>query len=286
MTLIKKSTFVVFGIFIIISSAYPQDLLDYTNSFKYADYLFNTHQYNLAVVEFERVVFLEPKDTIAKLKLVQSYRYLNDYITAMERIEIFFPRSLSFLPQDFSNEYIKNLLYEHQFQKAYVFLQNSRTLDIMDKKEYQLGILVMQNQWSEAKSFADEYVELLSERETYNLLYGQVTDGLNINYKSPALAASLSAIIPGSGKVYTKQWKDAIYSFLFVSAAGWLTYRAYTANGLGFSSIFWGTVTIGFYSANIYGSHKSAKRFNDRINQSITTEAETILLNDKGNEGP
>ncbi len=156
----------------------------------------------------------------------------------------------------------------------------------MDKKEYQLGILVMQNQWSEAKSFADEYVELLSERETYNLLYGQVTDGLNIHYKSPALAASLSAIIPGSGKVYTKQWKDAIYSFLFVSAAGWLTYRSYTANGLAFSSIFWGSVTIGFYSANIYGSHKSAKRFNDRINQSFTTEAETILLNDKGNEGP
>lgn len=259
----------------------PQNLLDYSNSLKYADYLFQTHQYNLASVEFERVVFLEPRDTLAKLKLIQTYRYLNNNKTALEKIINYFPHNLNNLPEDFSIEYTKILLHENQFQKANSFLQTNKTLDNQTKSEFQLGILMMQYQWTEARGFANEHLDLFNKSEKIDSLNKIISNSLNTKYKNPALAASLSVIIPGTGKFYTRQWKDAIFSFLFVSTTSWLTYKSFTNNGISFNSLFIGAVAVSFYSANIYGSSKSAKIFNQKINQSFRNEVEDILLKDK-----
>lgn len=278
MTLIKKMLFVIFILCNISNAAYSQNLLDYQNSLKYADYLFMTGQYELAAVEFERVVFLEPKDTLAKLKLVQSYRYLSSHSIALNKIEVFFPNCLEYLPEEFSDEYVKNLLYERRFQESREFLCKNITLYKDTKFEYQLGALIMEHKWPEAKSVADDHADLISENMKYGMLYDIACEGLKTPYKNPVLAASLSAILPGTGKIYTGQWKDAIYSFLFVSAGLWLSYHSYSLNGLGVNSIFWGSITIGFYSANIYGSYKSAKRFNQRLNQSYTEAVEVIIL--------
>ena len=90
MILIKKLICSFFYIFFLLGISYSQNLLDYSNSLKYADYLYKTNQFNLAAVEFERIVFLEPKDTLSKLKLIRSYRYLTEYKTAIDRIEKYF----------------------------------------------------------------------------------------------------------------------------------------------------------------------------------------------------
>ena len=281
MILIKKLFCSFFGVFLLLGIASPQNLLDYSNSLKYADYLFNTNQFNLAAIEFERVVFLEPKDTLSKLKLIQSYRHLTEYKTALERVEKYFPNSLNYLPKEFSEEYVRNMLYENQFQKANEFLRDIKTMDIGVRTEYQLGILIMQYLWPEARLFAGENISVLDKTERFDSLYSIIKDGLNANYKSPLLAGSISAIVPGGGKVYTGHWIDALSSFLFVATSTWLTYNSYQKNGFNFSSVLFGSFALSFYTANIYGSAKSAKRNNQKINQSFRNEAEDILLNDK-----
>jgi hypothetical protein len=280
MILIKKLFYCFLCIFLLLGTAYSQNLLDYSNSLKYADYLFKTNQYNLASVEFERVVFLEPKDTLSKLKLIRSYRYLTEYKTALNRIEKYFPYSLNNLPEEFSDEYVRNMLYENQFQKANGFLQTIETMDLGVRAEYQLGIYIMQYQWTEASRFADEHLGVLDKTEKFDNLNTIIKDGLNTNYKSPLLAASISAVVPGGGKAYSGRWKDAIYSFLFVTTSSWLTYKSYKNNGFSFNSVLIGSFALSFYSANIYGSAKSAKRYNQKINQSFRSKAENILLND------
>jgi hypothetical protein len=281
MILFKKLILSFLCFFLFLETAFSQNLLDYSNSLKYADYLFRTKQYNLAAVEFERVVFLEQKDTLSKLKLIQSYRYLTDYKTALIKIENYFPNSLNNLPEDLSEEYVKNMLYENQFQKAFGFLQTNRTLSIGVKTEYQLGIFIMQYQWTDARHFADEHLVILDKTERFDNLNSIIIEGSNAKYKSPLLAGSISAIVPGGGKVYTGHWIDAIYSFLFVTTSSWLTYKSYQNNGLNFNSVLIGSIALTFYSANIYGSAKSAKRFNQNINQSFRSETEDILLNDQ-----
>jgi len=280
MTHFKKLFCGFFFIFILLGSASSQNLLDYPNSIKYADYLFKTNQYNLASVEYERIVFLEPKDTLSKLKLIRTYRYLAEFKTALNRIKEFFPYSLNSVPEEFSDEYVRNTLYENQLQKASEFLQTNITLKIGLKTEYQLGILIMQYQWTEARRFADENIGILDKTERFNKLNGIINEGLNTHYKSPFLAASISAIVPGGGKVYSGKLIDAIYSFLFVTSAAWLTYNSYHKNEFSFNSALIGSFALSFYSANIYGSAKSAKRYNQNKNQFFRNQAEDILLND------
>lgn len=281
MILIKNILFSLFFVFTLLGPTWSQNLLDYSNSLKYADYLFKTNQYNLATVEFERIVYLEPNDTLSKLKLIRSYRYLTEYQTALNRIEMFFPYRLKNLPEEFSNEYVINMFHENQFQKATAFLQTIENMDIGVRTDYQLGLLILQNQWTEASSFVDEHLEVLDKSKRFIGLNNIVLKGLNTNYKSPILAASISAVVPGGGKVYSGRWKDAIYSFLFVTTSSWFTYKSYQNNGFSINSVLLGSFALSFYSADIYGSVQSAKKFNQKKNLSFRSQAENILFNDQ-----
>ena len=280
MTLFIKPFFCSCCVICLLRTTYSQDLYDYSNSLKYADYLFKTNQFKLASAEYERIVFLEPKDTLSRFKLIQSYRYLTEYTTAINRIEKYFQPSLNNLPKKFSDEYVRNLLYDNQFQKATDFLLNINTMDIGVKTEYQLGILMMQYRWTEAGNFADEHLGVLATTGRFDNLNNIIKGGLNTRYKSPFLAASISVIVPGGGKVYSGQWADAIYSFLIVTSSTWLTYKSFQKNGVSFNSFLIGSFALSFHSANIYGSVKSAKRHNQKINQALRSDIENILLND------
>jgi len=44
--------------------------------------------------------------------------------------------------------------------------------------------------------------------------------------------------------------------------------------------MIFGSLTLSFYSANIYGSYKSAQDYNQKANQSATSEIESILFDD------
>jgi len=88
-----------------------------------------------------------------------------------------------------------------------------------------------------------------------------------------------SSIVLGSGKLYTKQWKDGIYAFLIVSAFSWMTYNSIKTKGLNNgSSILLGAVAFIFYATNIFGSYKSAKTYNNKVNKDITKDVESIIL--------
>lgn len=97
--------------------------------------------------------------------------------------------------------------------------------------------------------------------------------------KSPALAAFLSALIPGAGKFYSNQWADGIFSMASVgSAAG---FAAYTFHKQGIESprawIYSATAAV-LYASNVYGSYQSAQRTNRKQQQEIEYAAEAVLF--------
>jgi len=255
-----------------------QNLLNYSNSLKYANYLFQNQQYSLSAIEYERVSFLQPQDTLAKLRIIQSYSFMQDYNRAQNRLENLFPIKLSDYPEDFAIEYYRILFHKHQFDKAFNYLNDNKTIQQSLRTEYMFGTLLMQYKWSEAKIFADVHRHSNLGSPKFDNLYNIVTQGINIRYKKPFNAALFSAFIPGSGKVYTKQWKDGIYAFIFVSAFSLLTYRSVATNGVNFNTLFYGSIALSFYSSNIYGSYKSAVRYNQKMNNNKTEEIENILF--------
>ena len=88
---------------------------------------------------------------------------------------------------------------------------------------------------------------------------------MNPNYKSPALAGILSAVIPGSGKMYVGEWGDGITALLATGLLAFLAYDNFNANHKTRAWIFTGLGAF-FYAGNVYGSIASAQIFNAKIN--------------------
>jgi hypothetical protein len=263
--------FIVF-LFITIC-VHGQDLFNEENTSKFADYLFKTQQYNLAAQEYERLVFLAPSKANYKLSLIQSYRYAGDLTSAQKRILLFFGDSLFNINQTFGTEYLKVELLQGNLAIAQNFIKQSSKLDENTKQHYQTCIYLMKSQWHKADSVIKGFPGI-------DQPLVKLTDkAMHMKYKSPALAAVFSTILPGSGKAYCSYWKDGLISLLFVSANAWQAYRGYTKFGPNSAHFYvFGSLTVGFYLGNIYGSLKAAKRHNKIANDKIHHESENFIL--------
>lgn len=95
--------------------------------------------------------------------------------------------------------------------------------------------------------------------------------------KSPLLAATASAFVPGLGKIYAGNIGEGIASFLVVGALGAITAEHWIKDGPGnWKTIVPGVVCAGFYIGNIYGSYMSVSICNNKIRDAQNT---TILYN-------
>ena len=78
--------------------------------------------------------------------------------------------------------------------------------------------------------------------------------------KSPALAASLSAVIPGSGRMYTNRWFDG-----FMGLSQFVLYAAITnyayQNDWAVLTAISGGITFIVYGGEIYGAYRTAKYY-------------------------
>jgi hypothetical protein len=80
------------------------------------------------------------------------------------------------------------------------------------------------------------------------------------NDKSLFMAAALSAIIPGSGKIYVGKTGEGISSLLLIGFLGAITAENYVKAGpANYKTILFGSLFTVFYIGNIYGSVASLK---------------------------
>jgi hypothetical protein len=73
--------------------------------------------------------------------------------------------------------------------------------------------------------------------------------------KSPVLAAALSMVVPGLGRVYIGRWPDGLMSFLLIGSTAALAAQGFSAEGQG-SVRGWilGGIAGLLYAGNVYGS--------------------------------
>lgn len=167
---------------------------------------------------------------------------------------LFLERDLSCFT-DFSNSISKNLSsYSKNFQ-----LIVPLSIDVLNK-----DFTKATEQAKTAKDFNAIF------EPSYNLL-------AQYNTKNPYLAMGLSMIIPGSGKLYTGSVWEFASSFLGISSfvAGtiytgieyeWKNWRPYV----------FGSCALILYVVDVYGSYKSALRYNDAQNRKICESIDKI----------
>lgn len=78
--------------------------------------------------------------------------------------------------------------------------------------------------------------------------------------KSMLLAGSLSALVPGVGKIYAGRKGNGLYTFLITSLLGAQAYEAYRKDGVKSARfIIYGSLFTSFYIGNIWGSALAVK---------------------------
>ncbi len=260
--MIRLSKFSLLFVLIIFfwQTAKAQDLFNAENSRKFARYLFTTQQYDLAANEYERILTLEPNDTSGFISLLQVYRLGENCQTSFNHINTLNANRF-FGNNKIASEYLKlSLTCNCCYQEKY-FNEALHSLDKNNQAFYRLGLYVLSEKKDSLDQFSRRNRELLINN--YPLLMQKIDDIENFNEKSPALAAIMSAIIPGSGKAYSGFWGDAVMSLVFVSSNAWLSYKGFKKKGVeSANGWIFGSISMGFYLGNIWGSGKAAKTYN------------------------
>ena len=251
-----------------------QDIYTPNKSKEFASYLFKSGQYDLSASEYERLLFLEKNNDSLKLALVNSYFNNGELERAVKRAESLYPKSGQFT-NPMAELYLQMLILGKQFDK---FDQKSDQLPIEQQKKsiYDLHREVMAGNWESVEAKIPQIPP--SEHRSISNLKVLSARAEAFKPKKPWVAVMMSAILPGSGKFYTGNFKDGIFSFLVVGGTAFQAYRGFNKDGVSSTSgwIFSGLAT-GFYAGNMYGSAKSAHVYNQSFWFEIEKDAENII---------
>lgn len=251
-----------------------QDIFNLENSEKYANWLFETKDYKSASEELERVIFLSPNVKTNQLKLIQSYRLSKNYISGINK----------------AKEY-------YEINNDIVFLEEGLKMNLLGRNFLQVDSLLGLQPFPENKKMYYKYASILLNSNRKQIIQNSIlVNNFNLQketelletgiqftlekHKSPALASIMSAIIPGSGKIYAGDWKNGLMSFLYVAASSFNAYRGFRKHGVN-SGYGWIYSSLGFcfYAGNIWGSHKEALRFNKRKKKILEEKVDNIISN-------
>jgi hypothetical protein len=270
----KKTALLLLVLFKFINSS-AQDLYNYDNSKKFAEYLSKSGQYELATREYERLIFMLPQNDSLKTSLLSMYRRSGKLDEALLRGRQLYP-DISLMSSPSAVEYSRSLLLKTEYKTAREFWAANTQLSQPDKVILSATSEILQDNYKSANEILsvlkDEDHKLASD---YKALAGQA---VQIKKKSPALAGIMSTIVPGTGRFYTKDWKDGIVSMFFVGTMAFQSIRGFSKSGV-HSTRGWifGGVGLGFYLGNIHGSVVSAKNYNKKSHQTIRNRIDNLF---------
>jgi tetratricopeptide (TPR) repeat protein len=244
------------------------------NILKFADHLYQERDYLRAAGEYQRYLFCSFGNADSILyKLGLCYRRSGDLDKA-----ITFFRRVADNNTDHHTKFAVSyqIAYSHFLSQQYegsIQILNETLAETEDTDERgRLQILsafnyLHQRRWHDAERTLDGL--RLKDAEQIRIassLRESAREGMELQYKSPLLAGLLSAIVPGAGKLYCKQYGDGFYSLFLAGVAGLLAWDGFRENGVR-SIKGWAFASVGgiFYTGNVYGSAIAARVHNYQL---------------------
>ena len=206
---------------------YLKSFDDDTVRFEYSLCLFNVGKYEEASDNFKTLFYGNPFTEKARLYFYESYFFGKDYKDLRDLAD---------------NQNYKSVRYSKEIDR----LKN-------------ISYLMDCSRLPEMNSFLSVFDD--SVQSSIAKFYYQKK---NPKHKNPITAAVFSAIIPGSGKIYTGEIGDGITAFITTALSAYLAYSNFKADHNFRGWLFTG-LTAFFYAGNVYGSAASAQIYNARI---------------------
>jgi tetratricopeptide (TPR) repeat protein len=259
----------------------------------FADYLFEKEDYYRAITEYERMVFYFPEHPLAKtarFQIAQSYFKGEKLDQASARFQA--------LANNYSDEEIGRkslfMLGETYYQKHDFMVAKDVFTQLIDKYPDDTRVdtaririgwsYLRQGNWRQA---SEEFQKLPSDSPLHSQAEGLANEAKNypdIPKKSPVLAGSLSAVLPGSGQLYIDRPGDALVAFLLNGAFILATVEAFhhDNNVTGGILLFFET---GWYLGNIYNAVNGANKYNRRSEQQFLNTLQNKYVISYYNDG-
>ncbi len=253
----------IFKLVFLTFLTYGQDVFSEQESRRYAHYLIDQGKYDKALDEFERIFFLGGLAVNDIQSAMHSSLCADSYEDGLTFYEL--TRSEASFNPMLHSTFLDLLLYDRQLSK---FIENFNDMNHPEDPARNLHYHVLTNNWNAYDAALQDYhFNAVSLDPFYDRLSAEHDQ---LRFKSTFLAASFSTLIPGTGKIYTGEWKDGIFSMLAIGIISWQTYRIFKKDGQG-SIISWAGVGLGgvFYLSNIYGSARSAITVNQKKYQQL-----------------
>ncbi len=253
---------------------------------RFADILYEQKDFIRAGWEYDRLRVLAT-DTVqsdsAMFKAGLAYMKGRDYESSEQRFQ-------ALITEDKKTPLITDSRYYYArvgyFQGK--FLQVSDFLEEQDYKKNRqlvlngsLDILTItyarMNLWEKAKNVSCEnHYGLPPERGA--ALCSLVVNGIDLPKKSKFKACLLSAVVPGTGKLYARRGMDALFAFILVGTTTWQSYEGFDRDGS--SSVqgwIYGVLAGGLYLGNIYGAAVSVDIFNRKQKERYFDDFEAAI---------
>lgn len=228
---------------------------------KFADFLFCDRDYLRAALEYERILEKTEDDTL-RFKVGLCYSYIGKYDYAINNFSSVNNSSLYY--DDSKLEILKTNFLMNNFTGLRNYYRNTFLTKVEQyknegKKLFSFSYLFT----DEALPKEDEFLSPfeINEREQLTSFYNWKNDP---PYKSGAVAGVMSAIIPGSGKMYVGEVSDGIVALLVTGVLAFLAYDNFRAGHNTRAWIFSGLAAL-FYGGNVYGSVAAAQVHNAKI---------------------
>lgn len=256
----RKSIFIFFFTSILIYSQ-PIDFHSAKNIKLFADYLFCDKDYLRAIDEYDKYLSLVEDDSL-RFKIALGFSLMNDQKTAFQKLVLI--KDTSAFYEQSKIERLKSL-YLLKNDLSFFSLADS-LIDSVYKYSKEVWQLRNAALLLAFKELPEKEIFLLPfETEDKKILSDFFDFKKNPSYKSEVIAGILSGIVPGAGKIYTKNYGDGITAFLLTGLFTYLSYTNFEHDHQTRGWIFTALAT-GFYLGNIYGSVASAQIFNAKLN--------------------
>ena len=254
-------------------STLAQDLYNFENSKKYGEYLLKSGQYELAGKEYERLVFFTPESDTLKTQLLKSYRLSNQTNIGVFRTKQLYPEAQT-IPYAPALEYAKLLMQNKDWEGAKIFWNNNQSFKPDDKTIFNTTSEIFNNDFKAAR----KSLESIQNKDFYVAEGYKTILEKETHKKSPAFAGIMSAVVPGTGKAYSNNWRDGLVSLFFTAGMAFQSYRNFNKHGVkNYRGWVYGGIGFGFYLGNIYGSVKSTKEYNKKKINKLQHEASDIF---------
>jgi len=242
--------------------------------FAFAEALFAEGDYYRAITEYKRFSFFFPDNKLVEkstCRIGESYfraKRWQETIDALKSFTIEYPQS----KMSTGVLYIKGMA-EKQLKlwndalSTFQEIVKLKSDEYTDKAVYQSSLVLMEmEEWQRAR----KTLLLISPNSPLFTSANIISSGLghmdDIPQKSPALAGTLAAILPGAGHLYTERPRDALTAFILNSAFICAAVELFHHENYVIGAI----VTffeIGLYAGNIYSAVSSAYKYNKRIKE-------------------